>query len=93
MGNGLGISWAACLGGEVLPSMVGAGDTSICSHPIQRVFSSGSGELGGEVVGLQSRAPSREVAEGRGGGSGREVKMPPFLLPPALWTAVGQPVQ
>ena len=60
------------------PSMVGAGDTSVCSHPIQRVFSSGSGELGGEMVGLQSRALSRELAEGRGRPGG-EVKMPlPF---------------
>ena len=54
------------------------------------MFSLGSGELGGEAVGLQSRAPSREVAEGRGGPGG-EVKMPPFLLPPSLWMAVGRP--
>lgn len=55
----------------------------MCSHPIQkRMVIWGSGELDAEAVGLQSRAPSGGVAEGREGPGG-EVKTP-LSLPPWL---------
>ena len=43
MGNALGVSWAACLGGGVPPSVVGAGDTSVCSHPSRECSARGLG--------------------------------------------------
>lgn len=76
MGNALGILGQPALE-EVLPSMVGAGDTSICSHYI-KCSARGLGSWV-ERWWVCRQGPLRSLPEGRGGGSGRGSENAPFF--------------